>query len=251
MAAVRALVLLAGCAAIPTASCAPGRSAEPLLVFAASSALPAVQAAAERFPSAEVRISAGSTSALGRQILDGAPADLFVSASRDWIDALAARGALLDPPAILCFNRVVCVAARGSRLSAGTARELAAALPEGARIAVGDSGVPVGDEARRLLEASGALPALAGRFVRLPDALAVIRAVSTGNADAAFAFATDAEREGLRILFRLGRAADITYLIAIPRTCRHRDLARRLRRHLLSAPTREELRSMGFGVPPR
>ena len=70
----------------------PVLAAEPaapdLRIFAAASMTEVVNALAQRFEGARVLSSFGSSSELARQIADVAPADVFLSASPEWIDFL-------------------------------------------------------------------------------------------------------------------------------------------------------------------
>src|SRR5690348_10771512 len=71
------------------------RAAETVTVFAAASLKTALEEAAAAFTAATgipVRFSFAASSALARQLEQGAPADLFASADEDWMDWAAARG---------------------------------------------------------------------------------------------------------------------------------------------------------------
>ena len=173
-------------------------AAERVVVFAAASTTEAVGALAERFSArtgTEVVPSFAASSALARQIESGAPADLFISADRRWMDHLAARG-LIEPGSRcdLMRNRLVLIAPADSpmtlRIAVGFA--LAAAL-DGGRLAVGDPDhVPAGIYARQALEALGAWPSVADRLVRSADVRAALALVARGEAAAGIAYATDA-----------------------------------------------------------
>ena len=103
-AGVVALVLLAGCAS---------RESESILVFAAASLTDVVHALADEFqsthPAYDVTISVGATSLLARQIGYGAPADVFLAASPDWIEFLEEEGLVSGDVSEIFGNRLVVV----------------------------------------------------------------------------------------------------------------------------------------------
>jgi molybdate transport system substrate-binding protein len=96
------------------ASGAAMAQAADVIVFAAASlknALDAVAADFQRETGQRVAVSYAASSALARQIEQGAPADLFVSADLDWMDYLQARNLIRpDTRQSLLGNRIVLVA---------------------------------------------------------------------------------------------------------------------------------------------
>ena len=94
----------------------PTSSASDVFVFAAASlqtALDAIAPAAERATGVQMRVSYAASSALARQIENGAPADLFISADLDWMDYLADRQLIrTDTRVNLLGNRLVLIAPR-------------------------------------------------------------------------------------------------------------------------------------------
>src|SRR5690606_5048847 len=136
-------ILLATCLAL-LACLAPVRAADaPLTVFAAASLKESMDEAAAAFrrgTGREIRVSYAGSSALARQIEQGAPADVFVSADLDWMDALQSKG-LIDTAtrSELLGNTLVLVAPKASaaqplRLAPGT--DLRPLLGERGRIAL-------------------------------------------------------------------------------------------------------------------
>jgi molybdate transport system substrate-binding protein len=103
-------------------------------------------------------LSFAATSALARQAEQGAPADLFVSADRDWMDTLEQEGLLrAGTRRDLLRTRLVLVTRRG-----GAVRSIGE-LGDG-RLALADPGaVPAGKYARAALESLGEWDAVAGR----------------------------------------------------------------------------------------
>src|SRR3990167_996685 len=105
-------VVLAGGAAALASGCVPASG--PLTVFAAASLQESLSAAGAAWTATSetpVRFVFGASSAIARQIHEGAPADVMVSADEDWMDWLAARGGIV--PATrrrLLSNRLVLIA---------------------------------------------------------------------------------------------------------------------------------------------
>jgi molybdate transport system substrate-binding protein len=92
---VQALLHWTGCAALLAATLVcPAAAQKVVTVFAAASLRNALEEAAQSFSttsSTPVRFSFAASSALARQIEQGAPADLFASADREWMDYLSER----------------------------------------------------------------------------------------------------------------------------------------------------------------
>src|SRR5262249_59673834 len=129
-AALAAALAVAGGAASP----APARAQETatVRVLAAASLTEVVDGLGKRFEGARVVPSFGASSELARQIKDGAPADVFVSASPDWIDLLREAKALDGEAIVLARNQLVCIAPKGSALrGVGDPKALLARLAKG------------------------------------------------------------------------------------------------------------------------
>lgn len=141
---------------------------------------------------AAVRLNLAASGTLVRQIQEGAPADLMVSADEAQMDRLDKAGDLAPGSRVdLVGNALVVVAAADSRLALTCAADLAA--PALGRLAVGDPDtVPAGVYARRWLTAAGVWGKLAGRTVPCESVRAVLAAVESGEVDAGVVYRTDA-----------------------------------------------------------
>src|SRR6185503_10123560 len=146
--------------AVPMAS-APRATGPSVLVFAAASmksALDELAPACEKATGVAIRASYAASSALARQIEEGAPAGLFISADLEWMDYVAERKLIkADTRVNLVGNRLVLVAPAASpvalKITPGFA--LAAAL-KGGRLAVADpAAVPAGKYAKAALTSLG------------------------------------------------------------------------------------------------
>ncbi len=178
--------------------CAPADAATDVLVFAAASLKDALDAQAQQFQSStgnKVVASYAASSALAKQIENGAPADLFVSADQEWMDYLAARK-LIDARSrvSLLSNRLVLIAPAGSGVKIGIAPNfpLAAALGNG-RLAMADPDhVPAGRYAKSALESLGVWSGVAGRTARTENVRAALALVSRAEAPLGIVYLTDA-----------------------------------------------------------
>lgn len=183
--------------AVPAGAQAP-RRADPIVVFAAASLANAFEDIGRAWTArggAPVRFSFAASSALARQIDQGAPATIFASADREWMDWLIERK-LADRSIArtLATNRLVVVvpADRPVTLSLEPGTNVAAAFPPG-RIATGDPAhVPVGRYAQQALEKLGAWDALSPRLVRADNVRSALAFVERGEAGSGIVYATDA-----------------------------------------------------------
>jgi molybdate transport system substrate-binding protein len=212
-----AAVVLQGLAATP----AP---AAEVMVFAAastSSAVEEVMGLYERDGGARVRASFAASSTLAKQIANGAPADIYLSASPAWMDYLDAK-ALIDTASRreVFGNRLALIVPSDSALAAQSSPEsaLANALGDG-RLAIGDPDhVPAGGYAKAALESLGLWRDLAGRLARAPDVRAALAWVERGETPAGIVYATDAaitDRVRIVSLFPRDSHPPIVYPIAL------------------------------------
>jgi len=199
----------------------------PVTIFAAASLQDGLRALARDWAARghpAPRLSFAASSALARQIEQGAPADLFLSADEPWMDYLAARGLILPASRVSALgNTLVLVAPSAARHVAALTREtdlLALLGPQG-RLALADPAhVPAGRYARAALEWMGQWGALAPRLARAENVRAALLLVERGEAPLGIVYATDAlALPGLRVLgtFPAGSHPPITYPFALTR----------------------------------
>jgi molybdate transport system substrate-binding protein len=178
-----------------------------LVIFAAASlkdALDEVNAAYQREEGQKTATSYAASSTLAKQIEEGAPADIFISADPDWMDYLAKKN-LIKPEtrANLLGNRLVLIAPVDSavRLAIGTNFPLAQALGSG-RLAIADpSGVPAGIYGKAALQALGVWSSVADKLAPGENVRATVLLVSRGAAPLGIVYQTDAVADtGVKIL---------------------------------------------------
>ena len=179
-----------------------------LTVFAAASmknALDDIDAAYTAKTGVRIVASYAASSALARQIEQGAPADVFVSADTDWMDYATAKKNINEPTRVnLLGNSLVLIAPKDSKIdnvTIGAGFDLATLIGDG-KIATADvKSVPVGKYARASLEKLGAWTAAEAKFAMTENVRAALALVARGEAVLGIVYSTDAKVEpGVRIV---------------------------------------------------
>jgi molybdate transport system substrate-binding protein len=206
-----------------------------VLIFAAASLQTAIDELApmvEASTGVHVRASYAASSTLARQIENGAPADLFISADLDWMDYLADRALIrTDTRVNLLGNHLVLIAPAGepTTLHVTPGFPLAAALGANGRLAVADpDAVPAGKYAKAALSALGVWDSVRGKLARAENVRAALLLVERGEAPLGIVYRTDAAVDpGVVVVDRFpdGTHAPIIYPAALTRTA-HEDAAR-------------------------
>ena len=182
--------------ALPAAAADTNKA--PITVFAAASLSNALQDLGDGFTketSIPVRFSFAASSALARQIENGAPADIFFPADLEWMDYLQSRNLIQrDTRRDVMGNRLVLIAPSGSlaKLKIEPHFALAAALGKG-RLATGDpDSVPVGRYAREALTTLGVWSEVQDHLVRADSVRSALAFVDRGEAQLGIVYETDA-----------------------------------------------------------
>jgi molybdate transport system substrate-binding protein len=198
-----ALLVLVG-AAIPPAA-AQDKS---ITVFAAASmknALDDVDAAYTAKTGVKVIVSYGPSSGLAKQIEQGAPADVFISADTDWMDYAVSKKNIHEATRVnLLGNSIVLIAPKDSRVdnvTIGQGFDLANLAGDG-KIATGDvKSVPVGKYAKAALEKLGSWQAAEPKFAMADNVRAALLLVARNEAALGIVYSTDAKVEpGVKIV---------------------------------------------------
>ncbi len=179
-----------------------------LTVFAAASmknALDDISAAYTTKSGVKIVASYAASSALAKQIEQGAPADIFASADTDWMDYAIAKKTISEPTRInLLGNSLVLIAPKDSKLdktAIGPGFDLSKLAGDG-RIATGDvKSVPAGKYARVALQKLGAWQAAEPKLAMAESVRAALALVARGEAPLGIVYATDAKIEpGVKIV---------------------------------------------------
>lgn len=169
-------------------------------IFAAASLQTALTkiAAGYRGPGAPLRPTFGASSAMARQIAQGAPADLFISADTEWMDWLSQRRLIAaGTRRNLLSNRLVLIAPKTSPVSLKiTARMPLASALGGGRLAIADPvSVPAGKYGKAALVKLGVWDSVAGRLAPAENVRTALAYVARGEAPLGIVYATDAHAE--------------------------------------------------------
>jgi molybdate transport system substrate-binding protein len=195
-------LLVAFCALLAAACNAPSRTEQAErapIVLAAASLQDALEEAAQTWEAqghARPALSFAASSALARQIENGAPADLFISADEEWMDELGRKGLLREGTRqTLLGNALVLVAPAGSRaeVALGNSMELPLALGANGRLAIADpETVPAGKYAKAALEKLGIWAAVSNRVAPAENVRAALALVERGEVPLGVVYRTDA-----------------------------------------------------------
>jgi molybdate transport system substrate-binding protein len=169
-----------------------------LLVFAAASLKNALDEAAaqwQRESGKKVVISYAASNTLIKQIEQGAPADMFISADLDWMDYGQQKGLIKpDTRSNLLGNRLVLIAPKDSNISANIQPGFdLAALLKGGRLAMGNvDAVPAGKYGKASLEKLGAWDGVKDKIAQAESVRAALLFVARGEAPLGIVYQTDA-----------------------------------------------------------
>jgi len=143
-------------------------------------------------PEVTIHTNYGASGTLQRQLEEGAPVDIFVSASADQMNALETEGLILAGTRFnMARNSVVLIATKGMHEISGFSD---LTRPGVKTIAIGEpQTVPAGKYAKEVLSHFGIYNSLKAKLVLAKDVRQVLTYVATGNADAGIVYATDAK----------------------------------------------------------
>jgi molybdate transport system substrate-binding protein len=175
-----------------------------------------------------VAVSAAASNALARQIADGAPVDLFISADEAQMDIVDRAGRLVaGSRKPLLSNQLVIVVARDGKVAVSGPHDLTRAAVQ--RVAVGRlDAEPAGVHGRQWLEKQGLWRAVQSKVVPLPSVGDALAAVKEGRVDAAIVYSTDARRTPeVRVAYtHTGADPRIVYPAAVVKGPRQNDAIR-------------------------
>ncbi len=172
-----------------------------------------------------LRLNIGGSGALQRQIEQGAPSDLFLSASVQNMQDLVDQGLIAATDRVYLLDNALVAITPINRQS--TINELSDLSDnEDALIAIGTpESVPAGHYAREAFIQAGIWDDVQGRTVQAKDVRTVLRYVETENTDIGIVYLTDAlASDQVKIAFTIDSAlhAPIRYPIGIIQSTAHR-----------------------------
>lgn len=219
-------------------------SADPPVVFAAASlteVLPRIDP--------DARYSFGGSNQLAQQIRQGAPADVFLSASPSYTQELYAAG-LVRKPLAFATNSLVLIVPKRNPARIASVRDLDRRAK--VRLVVAGPQVPIGLSTREVLKRLGLLRVLRKAVSLEPDVKGIVGKVALGEADAGFVYVTDVRPVAEKVTpIELPRRAQPTvrYEAAIATRTDRLEAAQAFLIALLGPDGRRQLRAAGFGLP--
>jgi len=229
----------------------------PLLVSAATSLTDALEEIGRDYAASgggTVRFNFAASNVLARQIVSGAPADVFISADEAQMAVVQKAGAVAPGSRLDVVSNQLVVAALAGR-AAFVAARFAEAPPEIRRLALGDpAAVPAGVYARQYLEARGLWKAYEARIVPAGNVRAALVALENGAADAAIVYATDMTiARGAVVAFAIppNQGPRIVYPAAILTTTSNQSAAKRFLAFVAGSRAAEVFRRYRFLPIPR
>jgi molybdate transport system substrate-binding protein len=226
----------------------------PIIVSAAASTREVLEELARQFEKergVQVRLNLGGSNALAAQILHGAPADLFLSASPEWVAAVADAG-LVESQAPLLVNTLVIVVPSNNPAGVHVPRDL---LRENVKhVALAGEMVPAGKYADQALRSLDLLEPLStsGKIVRGQDVRVTLSYVERGEAEAGIVYATDArisERVVVAYTFAPDTHDPLIYVLAQLKHNQPNPVSAEFAAFLQSSRAAESFESRGFGRP--
>lgn len=172
--------------------------ADEVVVFAAASMKTALDAVAADFQASTghtVTVSYGGSNALARQIIAGAPADIFVSAAVNWMDEVEKAGLVADGTRTNLFGNTLVLIAHGkdaAKVDIGPGFDLAGLLGDGRLSMAMVDAVPAGQYGKAALTALGQWPAVEPKVAQSENVRAAMGLVSIGEAPYGIVYTTDA-----------------------------------------------------------
>ena len=187
---------------VPGLAQAPAQAQDSVVVFAAASLKNALDEIAATWAKdtgkPAPKISYAASSALAKQMEQGAPADLFISADLDWMDYAAGKNLIqADTRFNLLGNKIVFVAPKDSKVTnlAIKGPDLTAALAGGKLSMANVDAVPAGKYGKAALEKLGAWAAVKDSIAQAENVRAALLLVARGEAPLGIVYSTDAAAE--------------------------------------------------------
>jgi molybdate transport system substrate-binding protein len=250
-----ALLVAAGLAS--TAGALPAAAqGKDVVVFAAASlknALDDIAGEWQRETGKKVVISYAASNTLIKQIEQGAPADIFISADLDWMDYGQQKGLIKpDSRSNLLGNRLVLIAPKDSSVSANIQPGFdLAALLKGGRLAMGNvDAVPAGKYGKASLEKLGVWDSVKDKIAQAESVRAALLFVSRGEAPLGIVYQTDATADpSVKIVgtFPENTHPPIIYPVALTKESTNAD-AQAFLNYLRSPAARAAFERQGFAV---
>jgi molybdate transport system substrate-binding protein len=228
--------------------------ADEILVSAAASLTDVLNEISKDYQSKSkntVKFNYGPSSGLARQIDEGAPADIFISADLPQMDSLDKKGRLKPGTRKnLLSNQLVIIVPADSKLAIASPKDLLKADVK--RIALAEpSSVPVGVYTSKYLTDENLWDQVKPKVVPVQDVRATLASVESGNVEAGFVYKTDAAvSKKVKIAYEvpIDKGPKITYPVAIVKDSKRKDAARDFMSYVQSSGAKDAFKKYGFVV---
>jgi molybdate transport system substrate-binding protein len=246
LAPIVATLMLASCGKEPPAADA---KTDTVLFSAAASTKDVLEALAAKFDAeAEIKINLGSSNGLATQILAGAPADLFLSASPQWADEIEKANEAVDSVRLLT-NRLVLVVPKGNPGQVHEPQDLL--LPSVKKIALAGEEVPAGKYADQALSKLKLRKQLSdhGKIARGQDVRTALSYVDRGEAEAGIVYSTDVlVAQGVETVYEFDPSThdEIAYVLVLLKHGSENEAAHKFYEFLQSPAADEVYSKFGF-----
>jgi len=223
-----------------------GSSATRITVYAAASL---TQVFPRIAPAPRYNFAGSDT--LATQIAQGAPADVFASASPKQTELLYHEG-ILRRPVVFATNKLIVLVPASNPAHI---RSVYGLRRKGIKVIIGTPTVPVGAYTRQILDSLGITQDVMSNVVdQESDVKGIVAKIALGQGDAGFVYKTDAKPAGKRvqaILIPAWAQPPIRYEIGVVRRSSNLAAARTFIKRVTSLRGRRLLVQAGFGLPKR
>lgn len=249
------MMFLAACGSEQEATGSGDQTVE-LTVSAAASLTDALQEIQENYktlaPHVKLSFNFGASGALQQQIEQGAPVDIFISASSKNMDALVDKHWVAEgQQKSLLGNELTVITAVDQELPIQDASDLLNG--KFLKVAVGiPETVPAGKYAQEALSNAGVWEELQPKLVQAKDVRQVLQYVQTGNAEAGIVYKTDAlSSDKVKIAYTVDPSSysPIIYPVGIVKATAHGKEAEQLYNNLQSKEAMDIFVKYGFSIP--
>lgn len=221
-----------------------------VMVFAAASLKPAFTRLGQQFtaenPGSGVEFEFAGSSELATQLTQGATADVFASADTAQMDTVSKAGLLRGVARNFASNTLVIVTAPGNPKKIGSFADLAR---PGLNVVTCQRPVPCGAAAQRVEDSTGVRLNPVSEELSVTDAL---NKVTSGQADAALVYVTDAKAAGSKVAtvpFPEAAGAVNVYPLAVLKQAAHPTQAQKFVDLVTSPAGQQILAQAGFAKP--
>jgi molybdate transport system substrate-binding protein len=195
------------------------------------------------------RYSFAGSDQLALQIRQGAPADVFASASPKYTE-LAYRDGFVQKPLVFATNKLIVLVPRSNPAGIKTVYDL---RRSGLKVVIGDKSVPIGSYTRQILDTLGITTDVMSNVVsQETDVKGIVTKVALGEADAGFVYRTDAKSVAAQtrsVALPDWAQPPVRYEVAVVKESAHPAAARAYIKKVMSKRGRRLLAAAGFGLP--